>query len=112
MKQKKVLIVGTGPEERSLRVRAGPNIRFLGAVPPEELRRLYQRSQATLLPGVEDFGIAPVEAQACGRPVVAMAEGGALESVRDGQTGVFFEDLSPQSLSTAIDKVRSLRFPW
>jgi glycosyltransferase involved in cell wall biosynthesis len=105
-----LVIVGTGPEERRLRQRAGPHIRFLGSVSKEELRGLYQRSRATLLPGVEDFGIAPVEAQACGRPVVALAEGGALESIQGGQTGVFFDDLTPRSLSTAIDKVRSLRF--
>jgi glycosyltransferase involved in cell wall biosynthesis len=105
-----LLIVGTGPQEAKLKARAGPNIRFLGGLSQQELRPLYQRCQAVLLPGVEDFGIVPVEAQACGRPVVAFAEGGALESVRDGETGVFFSESSPEALSDAIDRVSSLRF--
>jgi glycosyltransferase involved in cell wall biosynthesis len=103
-----LVIVGTGPEERRLRERAGPHIRFLGSVSKEELRRLYQGCKAALLPGVEDFGIVPLEAQACGRPVVALREGGALESVREAETGVFFEEPSPEALSAAIDKVSSL----
>ncbi len=105
-----LLIVGTGPQERKLKARAGSNIRFLGGRSQQELLPLYQRCQAALLPGVEDFGIVPVEAQACGRPVVALAEGGALESVRDGETGVFFSESSPEALSDAIDRVSSLRF--
>lgn len=105
-----LLIVGTGPQEAKLKARAGANIRFLGGLSQQELRPLYQRCQAVLLPGVEDFGIVPVEAQACGRPVVAFAEGGALESVRDGETGVFFSESSPEALSEAIDRVSSLRF--
>ena len=105
-----LLIVGTGPQEAKLKARAGANIRFLGGLSQQELRPVYQRCQALLLPGVEDFGIVPVEAQACGRPVVAFAEGGALESVRDGETGVFFSESSPEALSDAIDRVSSLRF--
>jgi glycosyltransferase involved in cell wall biosynthesis len=106
----RLLIVGTGPEERRLRERASPNVQFLGGVSQKELLALYQRCRATLLPGVEDFGIAPVESQACGRPVVAFAEGGALETVRDGETGVLFAEASPEALSDAIDRVSSLRF--
>ncbi len=105
-----LLIVGTGPQEAKLKARAGANIHFLGGLSQQELRPVYQRCQAVLLPGVEDFGIVPVEAQACGRPVVAFAEGGALESVRDGETGVFFSESSPEALSDAIDRVSSLRF--
>jgi glycosyltransferase involved in cell wall biosynthesis len=103
-------VVGTGPEEKQLRARAGPNTRFLGSVEKEKLRDLYQRARATLLPGVEDFGIVPLESQACGRPVVAQARGGATETVRDGETGVFFEEPSIASLSRAVDKVSLLRF--
>ena len=102
-------IVGTGPEEGRLRERAGPNIRFLGSVTNDELRRLYQRAQATILPGVEDFGIAPLESQACGRPVVALAAGGAMESVKNGETGILFDKPSPQAISGAVDKISSLR---
>jgi glycosyltransferase involved in cell wall biosynthesis len=103
-------IVGTGPEEERLRARSGANIRFLGSVDEEELRRLYQRARATLLPGVEDFGIVPVESQACGCPVVAQARGGATESVKAGETGVLFEEPTIEALSQAVDKVSSLRF--
>jgi glycosyltransferase involved in cell wall biosynthesis len=105
----RLVIVGTGPEEKRLRERAPSNVHFQGSLSRSELLPLYQRCRATLLPGVEDFGIAPVESQACGRPVVAFAEGGALESVRDGETGVFFAEKSPEALSDAIDRVSSLR---
>jgi glycosyltransferase involved in cell wall biosynthesis len=103
-------IVGTGPEEDRLRARAGANTRFLGTVDNEELRRLYRRARATLLPGVEDFGIVPLESQACGRPVVAQARGGAIETVKGGETGVLFDEPTVESLSHAVDKVSSLRF--
>jgi glycosyltransferase involved in cell wall biosynthesis len=104
-----LIIVGTGPEEAKLRARAGKTVTFLGHVDDEELRRLYQRAQATLLPGVEDFGIVPLESQACGRPVIVLGEGGATETVKDGQTGVLFDEPSPRALSSAIDKISSLR---
>jgi glycosyltransferase involved in cell wall biosynthesis len=78
-------IAGQGPEERRLRRFAGDApVEFLGWVPTEEIRRLYQTSSVTLLPGVEDFGIAPVEAHACGTPVVALDDGGARETVVEG----------------------------
>ena len=70
-------IVGTGPEEARLRALAGPDVRFLGWLPDEEIRTLYRSATATLLPGIEDFGIVPVESQACGTPVVALDDGGA-----------------------------------
>jgi glycosyltransferase involved in cell wall biosynthesis len=109
-RQETLYIVGTGPEEERLRARSGSNIRFLGPVDKEELWRLYQRARATLIPGVDDFGIVPVESQACGRPVVAQARGGATESVKAGETGVLFEEPSIEALSHAVDKVSSLRF--
>ena len=109
-RKERLLIVGTGPEEERLRQRAGPNVELLGAVSSSELLGLYQRARGSLLPGVEDFGIAPVESQACGRPVVAFRGGGALESVKDGETGVFFDEATPASLSAAVDKLLSLSF--
>ena len=102
-------IVGAGPSERELRARAPDNVRFLGWVDDERLRELYQGCRACLLPGVEDFGIVPLEAQACGAPVVALGEGGALDSVRHGETGVLYEESTPEALSAAIDKVSALR---
>ena len=91
------MIVGTGPSEARLRKLAGANVRFEGRVSPERLRDLYRGCRAFLQPAVEDFGIAPVEAQACGRPVVARGEGGALDNVRDGETGVLYEGDSPEA---------------
>lgn len=76
-----LVVVGKGPEEARLRELAGTNVRFTGWVPDEELVRLYSRCRGFLFPGVEDFGITPLEAMACGRPVVAFGEGGALETV-------------------------------
>jgi glycosyltransferase involved in cell wall biosynthesis len=84
-------IVGDGPERGALEALGGEGVRFLGWCTNEEIRDLYRSSIATILPGEEDFGIVPLEAQACGRPVVALGRGGALETVIDGETGVLVE---------------------
>ena len=103
-------IVGDGPELARLRAVAGPTVEFLGAVPDEHVRAAYQEATAVLLPGIEDFGIAPVEAQACGRPVVALARGGAAETVVDGHTGILVADATDHAFADAIDRVRHERF--
>jgi glycosyltransferase involved in cell wall biosynthesis len=103
-----LVVVGKGPLEKKLRSTAGPNVRFEGRVDEERLRKLYRGCRGFVQPAVEDFGIAPVEAQACGRPVVARGEGGALDNVRDGDTGVLYDGESPRALSAAIDKLNSL----
>ena len=84
-------VVGDGPERERLEASAGTEVRFLGWCTNEEIRDWYRRSAVTILPGEEDFGIVPLEAQACGRPVVALGHGGALETVIDGETGVLVE---------------------
>ena len=71
----------------------------------EEVRQAYRGAAAMLLPGAEDFGIAPVEAQACGCPVVALAEGGACETVVDGETGVLVRESTPAAFADAIDRI-------
>ncbi len=83
-------IVGTGPLYRRLKHQAGPNIKFLGWLPDQDLRRLYSQALALVFPGTEDFGLVPVEAQACGCPVIAYADGGVKESVVLNGTGIFF----------------------
>jgi glycosyltransferase involved in cell wall biosynthesis len=106
-------IVGKGPEESRLRrlaQEAGADVRFAGWLADEQIRDLYQASRAVLMPGVEDFGIVPVEAQACGRPVVALAEGGAIESVVDGVTGMLVQDRSVEAFATALRDVSSRSF--
>ena len=105
-----LLVVGTGPSEAKLKALAPKNVRLLGWLPDEELRKLYRGCRATVLPGVEDFGIVPLEALACGAPVVAYGEGGALDTIKDGETGVLFREPTAASLSRAIDRVSGLRF--
>lgn len=102
-------IVGSGGrDEPALRARAGRTVEFLGRVSDEELRTLYARCQAFIFPGEEDFGIAPLEANASGRPVVAFAGGGALDTVQDGTTGVLFEEQTPAALAAAVQRQRTI----
>ena len=86
-----LLVVGDGPDARRLKRMAGPTVRFLGRVPDDVVARLLQASRALIVTAVEEFGIAAVEAQAAGRPVVAVNAGGLRESVVDGVTGTFFD---------------------
>ena len=97
-------IVGGGRQEEELRARAGGNIEFLGKVPDAELKRLYAGCKAFIFPGMEDFGISPLEAQASGRPVIAYGAGGALETVVPGVTGEFFGDQSAESLADVVSR--------
>ncbi len=104
-------VVGIGSEESRLREMArGAAIEFLGWQSNESLRKLYQDCEAFLFPQEEDFGIAALEAMACGRPVIAYKAGGALETVVGGKTGVFFEEQSADSLAEAIARSRGMRF--
>ncbi len=95
-------IGGEGRDRASLEALAGPNVHFLGRVPGEELGPLMARCRAFVFPGLEDFGITPVEAMAAGRPVIAYAGGGALDYVREGVTGLFFREQTPESLAEAV----------
>lgn len=105
-----VVIAGEGPEEAALRRAAGSRVRFTGRVTREELRRLYSRARALIFPGVEDFGIVPLEAQAAGTPVVALGAGGALETVVPGKTGVFFPEPTAEALINAVEELESRDF--
>jgi glycosyltransferase involved in cell wall biosynthesis len=95
-------VVGDGPDRARLERAGGANVRFPGTLSNEEIRDLYRRSAVTLLPGEEDFGIVPLEAQACGRPVVALRRGGALETVVPGVTGTLVDDPDPRAFADAI----------
>ncbi len=103
-------IVGLGPDLGKLKKSARPNIIFLGQVSAEELRSLYQGARALLIPGEEDFGIAAVEAQACGTPVIAFGRGGSAETVMPGETGLLFEELTAVGLRDALDNFRNMKF--
>jgi glycosyltransferase involved in cell wall biosynthesis len=95
-------VVGTGPELNNLMKIAGPTVRFLGEVSESDLKEHYQRAKALIFPQLEDFGIVPLEAMASGTPVIAYKGGGALETVKDGQGGLFFEKQTVSSLKKAI----------
>lgn len=100
---RRLMVAGDGPEYRELRASAGANITFLGYVPDEDLRELYARCRALVLPGEEDFGLTPVEALASGKPVIAFGRGGALESV-PVYAGVFYEEASDDCLEAAVER--------
>jgi glycosyltransferase involved in cell wall biosynthesis len=97
-----LVVVGDGPEARHLRRLAGPTIRFEGHVSDEVVARLLAGSRALVVTATEEFGIAAVEAQAAGRPVIAVAEGGVRETVTEGVTGVFYERCDVESLIEAV----------
>ncbi len=95
-------VVGEGRSRATLERLAGPTIEFLGKVDEPTLRRLYARCRALIFPGEEDLGLTPLEAQAAGRPVVAFGRGGTRETIREGETGVFFAEQSAESLIEAL----------
>jgi glycosyltransferase involved in cell wall biosynthesis len=95
-------IIGQGPDEPSLRRAAGPTVRFLGRLSDEAVRAAMARCVALIVPGTEDFGMTMAEVQAAGRPPVAFARGGALEIVRDGETGFLFDEPTSGSVAEAM----------
>jgi glycosyltransferase involved in cell wall biosynthesis len=107
---RELLVVGDEPEAARLRGMAGPSVRFLGHIDRPTLVDLFARCHAYLVPGVEDFGIAPVEAMAVGKPVIAFRGGGATETVVDGRTGIFFDQPDVASLAEAIERLDGLSF--
>jgi len=108
---RRLVLVGRGPDEARLRRLAAETpgrgeIVFAGAVPTSELPALYAHCRAFVFPGLEDFGIAPLEATACGRPVVAYRAGGALDTVLEGLNGVFFTEQTVEALTVALSDPR------
>lgn len=106
MPEKELLIVGDGPDYQKVKRSAGPNVRMLGALPFQEMKRLLQKARAFVFAAEEDFGISVVEAQAAGTPVIAFGRGGALETVRGPEashpTGLFFQGQSVPDLQAAV----------
>lgn len=97
-------VIGDGPDRARLQQLAGPTVQFLGRVEDARVRTELAECRALIWPGEEDFGLAPLEAQASGRPVIAYRAGGALETVKEGETGVFFSDPTPESLCLALER--------
>jgi len=107
-----LVVIGDGPELDVLQesAAAADNVTFLGKVPDDEIAGWYSRCRAFVMPQEEDFGIAPLEAQACGRPVIAYRAGGALETVVDGRTGIFFDAQTPEALIQALGRFDADQF--
>lgn len=103
-------IVGTGPDLAGLKRIAGPTIQFLGRLSDAEVAKEFAHCKALIFPGEEDFGMTPLECMASGRPVVAFAGGGALETVVDGETGVLFHAQTPESLTAALQSVSTVEW--
>ena len=106
----RLLIVGEGPERRKLQRMAGSTVEFLDRVPDEKLAELYGKAQAVIFPVHEDAGIVPLESQACGTPVIALKKGGVLDTIIDGQTGIFFKEQTAASLCAAINTFKQKTF--
>jgi len=105
-----LVIVGNGRDKERLQRLAGPTIRFMGRLSDAEVIHYYMHCRALLFPGEEDFGITPLEAQACGRPVIAYGAGGALASVIEGSTGVFFREQTVESLVEVLATFQKWQF--
>ena len=108
----RLVVAGDGRSLAAVKARSGPNVEILGAVSDEQLRNLMRRCKALVFPGEEDFGLVPVEAQACGTPVIARSVGGVLDSVVDGVTGTLYREPGAQGLAeamSAFDRHRSMR---
>jgi glycosyltransferase involved in cell wall biosynthesis len=104
MPDKRLLVIGSGPEESFIKKKAKKNIEFLGEQTSEQLRSCLQKAKGFVFAAVEDFGILPVEAMACGTPVIGLARGGLLETVEPNVSGLFFQEQSIDSIRQAIDQ--------
>ena len=102
MPDKKLVVIGDGPMADKVKAKAGANVELLGFQPFEVMRDYMRRARAFIFAAREDFGIVPLEAQACGTPVIAYGKGGSLETVRDGKTGLFFEEQRPAAVAEAV----------
>lgn len=109
MPEKELVVIGDGPEHDALARLAGPNVRLLGYQPDDAVTYYMQNAKAFVFAAEEDFGIVPVEAQACGTPVIAYGRGGAQETVRPGTTGVFFSEQTVDHLTAAVKEFERIR---
>ena len=99
---KRLVVIGRGSELERLKTMAGPTVELLGPQPFAVLKRSYETCRAFVFPGIEDFGITPLEAQAAGRPVIGLARGGLLETTVEGKTAVYFHEQTPEALAEAV----------
>lgn len=107
---KRLVVIGTGERLPHLKKLAPANITFLGYQPDTVVSDHLARCKALIFPGEEDFGLTPVEAMAAGRPVIAYAAGGALETIKEGETGIFFHEQTPEALAAAVERFEKVGF--
>lgn len=110
MPDRKLVVIGDGPDDAKVRTAGAPNVTFVGHASREVLRDWLRKARAFVFAAEEDFGITPVEAQACGTPVIAFGRGGALETVVDGSTGLFFSEQTVESIREAVDRFERTAF--
>lgn len=108
MPEKRLIVVGEGPDFDKIKAKAGPNVKLVGHQPFARLKEYMQRARAFVFAAEEDFGIVPVEAQACGTPVIAFGRGGVTESVIPGQTGLFFPEQTIESLMAVVEEFEQM----
>lgn len=109
MPEKKLVVIGDGPELGKARACAGPNVQVLGRQPYEAVNDAIAKARAFVFAAEEDFGIAPVEAQACGTPVIAYGKGGSTETVVPGKTGLFFSEQTVEAICDAVQRFEACR---
>ena len=109
MPDKKLVVIGDGPEMKKIKSKAGKNVEILGYQAFASLKSYMQKAKAFIFAAEEDFGIIAVEAMACGTPVIALNKGGASETVSDNNTGILFDHQSPQSVKEAVLKFDSIQ---
>lgn len=112
MPHRKLILIGDGPEYLKIKNRAKNNIEVLGSISDLDLKKYLQKAKAFIFAAEEDFGILPVEAQACGTPVIAFKKGGALETVLENQTGLFFEKQDHKSIIEAVNRFENMNFSY
>jgi glycosyltransferase involved in cell wall biosynthesis len=110
--QKRLIVIGQGSDEIRLKKLAMDNVEFVGNVDDEELIKYYSKAKAVIFPQDEDFGLVPIEAQACGTPVIAYAKGGALETVVSDKTGILFPEQSSSSIIDAVKRFENMEFNY
>ncbi|WP_242120115.1 glycosyltransferase family 4 protein [Aestuariivivens sediminicola] len=112
MPDKKLIVSGDGPEFKKIKSLAKPNIEFLGFTESKVLKRYLQKAKAFVFAAEEDFGIIPVEAQACGTPVIAFGKGGVRETVVPGISGIFFNEQTPEALINSVKDFETMNFDY
>ena len=110
MPDKKLIVIGDGPEKKKIRAKAKDNVVFLGHVSDTVLKEHVQRAKAFVFAALEDFGIAPIEAMSTGTPVIAFGKGGVKETVEEGETGIFFHEQAKDELMKAVEKFEKISF--